>query len=128
MKPVLWLWLLLQAKLEDAWKDYPYFEPHPEGNLFGCKPLMTLISRKHTRVITNEDELVAMAKNMGFFVRVVQTEKHVPLAVVWKKLQESNLMVGVHGAAMTHFMFMRPNSTYVQVSMNKQHPCFVGSI
>lgn len=106
---------LSQKTLEEGWKDYPYFDPHPEGEKYGCKPLMTLISRAQTRVLTNEAAVIRLAQKLGFFVRIMKTERHFPLAEVWKNLQDSNLMVGVHGAAMTHFIFMRPNSTYIQV-------------
>lgn len=37
------------------------------------------------------------------------------LATIYKAISSSDVMVGVHGAAMTHFLFLEPNYTLVQV-------------
>uniref|UniRef100_A0A0A9D0F8 Uncharacterized protein n=1 Tax=Arundo donax TaxID=35708 RepID=A0A0A9D0F8_ARUDO len=34
---------------------------------------------------------------------------------MYRDLNASDVMVGVHGAAMTHFLFMRPGSVFIQV-------------
>ena len=34
---------------------------------------------------------------------------------MYRVLNGSDVMIGVHGAAMTHFLFMRPGSVFIQV-------------
>ncbi|KAE8098756.1 hypothetical protein FH972_016795 [Carpinus fangiana] len=36
-------------------------------------------------------------------------------ALIYRALNSSDAMVGVHGAAMTHFLFMRPGCVFIQV-------------
>ncbi|GFY96200.1 glycosyltransferase family 61 protein [Actinidia rufa] len=55
------------------------------------KPKLVILSRNGSRVITNEDLMVKMAEQIG------------------------DVMVGVHGAAMTHFLFLKPGSVFIQV-------------
>lgn len=79
------------------------------------KPRLVIVSRNGSRAITNEDLLVKMAERIGFFVHVLRPEKTTELAKIYRALNSSDLMIGVHGAAMTHFMFMRPGCVFIQV-------------
>jgi hypothetical protein len=46
---------------------------------------------------------------------VIRPERTTELAKVYRELNGSDAMVGVHGAAMTHFLFMRPGTVFIQV-------------
>ncbi|KAA8518155.1 hypothetical protein F0562_015629 [Nyssa sinensis] len=79
------------------------------------KPKMVILSRNGSRAITNEDSLVRMAKQIGFQVEVLRPEPTLELAKIYRVLNSSDVMVGVHGAAMTHFLFLKPGSVFIQV-------------
>jgi hypothetical protein len=79
------------------------------------RPKLTIVSRLTSRVIENEAELTAVATEVGFDVRVIQPERSTEMCKIYRELNSSDAMVGVHGAAMTHFLFMRPGKVFVQV-------------
>ncbi|XP_058738220.1 xylan glycosyltransferase MUCI21 [Vicia villosa] len=79
------------------------------------KPKLVIVSRSGSRAITNENLLVKMAEEIGFQVAVLKPQKTSELAKIYRVLNESDVMIGVHGAAMTHFMFMKPKSVFIQV-------------
>ncbi|CAI9099898.1 OLC1v1036786C1 [Oldenlandia corymbosa var. corymbosa] len=88
-----------------------------EGKLMlkKSKPSLAIISRKGSREITNENALVKMAEEIGFSVTVLRPEKTTELAKMYRVLNSSDVMIGVHGAAMTNFLFMKPDSIFVQI-------------
>ncbi|KAL9260684.1 Xylan glycosyltransferase MUCI21-like protein [Drosera capensis] len=79
------------------------------------KPLLTIMARKGSRAITNQDSVVRLAKEVGFEVNILSPKRTMELAKIYRALNSSDAMMGVHGAAMTHFMFMRPKSVFIQV-------------
>lgn len=79
------------------------------------KPKLVIVSRNGSRAVTNEDSLVKMAEQIGFFVEVLRPEPTTELAKIYRSLNSSDVMIGVHGAAMTHFLFMKPGSVFIQV-------------
>ncbi|KAM1992978.1 hypothetical protein ACFX16_009370 [Malus domestica] len=79
------------------------------------RPRLVIISRKGSRAITNEHLLVKMAEKIGFEVEVLRPNSGTELAMIYWVLNSSDVVIGVHGAAMTHFLFMRPGSVLIQV-------------
>ncbi|VAH42930.1 unnamed protein product [Triticum turgidum subsp. durum] len=79
------------------------------------RPKLVIVSRTGSRVIENEEELKALAADVGFDVRVVRPERSTEMCKIYRDLNASDAMVGVHGAAMTHFLFMRPGKVFIQV-------------
>ncbi|XP_065857372.1 xylan glycosyltransferase MUCI21-like [Euphorbia lathyris] len=79
------------------------------------RPKLVILSRNASRAITNEDLLVKMAEEIGFTVKVLRPDRTTELAKIYRELNSSEVMIGVHGAAMTHFLFMKPGSVFVQV-------------
>lgn len=79
------------------------------------RPKLVILSRNGSRAITNEDLLVKMAEEIGFRVDVLRPDRTTELAKIYWALNSSEVMVGVHGAAMTHFLFMKPGSVFIQV-------------
>lgn len=79
------------------------------------RPKLVILSRKGSRAITNEKMMVKMAEKIGFEVKVLRPDRTTELAKIYRELNGSDVMVGVHGAAMTHFLFMRPASIFIQI-------------
>ncbi|XP_078442701.1 xylan glycosyltransferase MUCI21-like [Wolffia australiana] len=78
-------------------------------------PKLAIISRNGSRGLENEDELVALCKEIGFEVQLLRPDKTTELAKMYRALNSSDVMFGVHGAAMTHLLFMRPGAVFIQV-------------
>ncbi|KAL6608012.1 hypothetical protein ACP70R_041075 [Stipagrostis hirtigluma subsp. patula] len=79
------------------------------------RPRLVIVSRNGSRAIENEAELARAAAGAGFRVAVLRPRQDTELAKMYRALNASDVMVGVHGAAMTHFLFMRPGSVFIQV-------------
>ncbi|KAL6657106.1 hypothetical protein ACP70R_004886 [Stipagrostis hirtigluma subsp. patula] len=79
------------------------------------RPRLVIVSRTGSRVIENEADVAAMAADVGFDVRVIRPDRTTELCKIYRELNASDAMVGVHGAAMTHFLFMRPGKVFIQV-------------
>ncbi|XVF07197.1 hypothetical protein REPUB_Repub06bG0117800 [Reevesia pubescens] len=79
------------------------------------RPKLVILSRNGSRAITNENILVKAAEEIGFQVHVLRPERTTELAKIYRALNSSDVMIGVHGAAMTHFLFMKPASVFIQV-------------
>ncbi|XP_058210363.1 xylan glycosyltransferase MUCI21-like isoform X1 [Rhododendron vialii] len=79
------------------------------------KPKLAILSRKGSRAITNEDLLVKMAEEIGFEVEVLRPDRRTELAKIYRVLNSSDVFVGVHGAGMTHLLFVRPSKVFIQV-------------
>ncbi|KAF8395809.1 hypothetical protein HHK36_019763 [Tetracentron sinense] len=79
------------------------------------KPKLVILSRNGSRAITNEDEIVQLGEEIGFQVEVFRPDRTTELAKIYRVLNSSDVMVGVHGAAMTHFLFMKPGTVFIQV-------------
>lgn len=79
------------------------------------KPKLAILSRHGSRAIINEDLLVKLGEKIGFQVEVVKPDRTTELAKIYRALNSSDVMIGVHGAAMTHFLFVRPSRVFIQV-------------
>ncbi|CAM8982847.1 unnamed protein product [Rhodiola kirilowii] len=79
------------------------------------KPKLVILSRNGSRAIINEGSMSEMAEKIGFEVQVLRPNPTTDLAKVYRALNSSDVMIGVHGAAMTHFLFMRPGTAFIQV-------------
>ncbi|XP_042512789.1 xylan glycosyltransferase MUCI21-like [Macadamia integrifolia] len=79
------------------------------------KPKLVIISRKGTRVITNQAALVKSAEEIGFQVEILLPTSTTELAKIYRVLNSSDVLIGVHGAGLTHLLFMRPGTVFIQV-------------
>ncbi|KAL0737500.1 hypothetical protein Bca4012_013710 [Brassica carinata] len=81
------------------------------------KPRLILVSRYGNvgRVILNEEKTREMLEDVGFEVIVFRPSKTTSLKEAYKLIKSSHGMVGVHGAALTHLLFLRPGSVLVQI-------------
>ncbi|XP_010258201.1 PREDICTED: protein O-linked-mannose beta-1,4-N-acetylglucosaminyltransferase 2-like [Nelumbo nucifera] len=82
-----------------------------------ARPRLVLVGRTGgvSRVILNQKEVVQLAKKIGFEVVVFKPTRYTSLSEAYKMINASHAMMGVHGAALTHFLFLRPGSVLVQV-------------
>lgn len=104
LKPSVFPTLKRPSKMRRKVQEHPF-----------KKPNLVIISRNGSRAITNENLLVKMAEKMGFQVQIMRPDSRTKLAEIYRALNSSDVMIGVHGAAMTHFLFMQPGSVFIQV-------------
>ncbi|XP_040373514.1 xylan glycosyltransferase MUCI21 [Rosa chinensis] len=81
------------------------------------RPRLVLASRNHAtgRRIVNQVQVVRLVKKVGFDVIVFEPKANNSLHESYALLNSSHAFVGVHGAALTHSLFLRPGSVFVQV-------------
>ncbi|KAH6768034.1 hypothetical protein C2S51_013370 [Perilla frutescens var. frutescens] len=78
-------------------------------------PTLVLISREKTRKFLNEDEIVAMIKELGFRVVVAQTKEASNLDKFANVINSCAVLVGAHGAGLTNELFLPAGAVMVQV-------------
>ncbi|KAJ0038796.1 hypothetical protein Pint_23551 [Pistacia integerrima] len=93
-------------------RNYPSKHKSP-----AARPRLVLASRKGSlgRVILNQAEVKRVAEEVGFDVIEFKPTPRTPLQEAYAVVNSSHVMVGVHGAALTHSLFLRPGSVLVQV-------------
>lgn len=81
------------------------------------KPKLVLVSRnvRVGRTILNLREVKKAAEELGFDVTIFEPEESTSLADSFRFIHACHAMVGVHGAALTHSLFLRPGSVLMQV-------------
>ncbi|KAJ0959845.1 hypothetical protein J5N97_000445 [Dioscorea zingiberensis] len=79
------------------------------------KPKMAIFIRNKSRVILNLREVVRACQRAGFQVQILNPKRTTPLSEIHAVLSSSQAMLAVHGAAVTHFLFMRPGSVLLQI-------------
>lgn len=79
------------------------------------KPKLAIFVRNKSRVIQNLKEIVKVCERTGFQVQILNPRRTTPLSEIYDALNSSDAMMAVHGAAMTHFLFMGQGKTVVQI-------------
>ncbi|CAN8266648.1 unnamed protein product [Cochlearia groenlandica] len=82
------------------------------------KPRLILMSRYGNnigRMILNEKDVKEMLEDIGFEVIIFRPSKTTSLREAYELVKSSHGMVGVHGAALTHLLFLRPGAVLVQI-------------
>lgn len=82
------------------------------------RPLLVLVIRRGnvSRVILNQEEVIKVAKEVGFNVHVLEPSRDSnSMASAYRLIHASHVMLGVHGAGLTHSLFLRQGSVLVQV-------------
>ncbi|KAJ1283042.1 hypothetical protein BS78_03G097600 [Paspalum vaginatum] len=72
------------------------------------RPRLGIVSRKGRRVIENQAAVARLAASVGFDVEVMETATGAPLSAVYASVSSFDALVGVHGADLTTFLFLRP--------------------
>lgn len=81
------------------------------------KPKLALVNRnaKVGRMILNLREVKKAAEELGFDVTIFEPKGSTSLADSFGFIHACHAMLGVHGAALTHSLFLRPGSVLMQV-------------
>ncbi|KAH9313916.1 hypothetical protein KI387_022543, partial [Taxus chinensis] len=79
------------------------------------KPRLVVLVRVGSRMILNLNEVVELAEQIGFNVTIWKPLRTTELKTTYRLLNFSHVLLGVHGAALTHLLFMRPGSVFIQV-------------
>lgn len=79
------------------------------------RPKLVIISRKRPRALLNQRNVKSLAQRIGFEVEILSPTSSMEMSHVFRILNACDMMLGVHGAAMTHLLFMRPGTTFMQV-------------
>ncbi|KAL6993881.1 protein O-GlcNAc transferase, partial [Sarracenia purpurea var. burkii] len=79
------------------------------------KPRLAFLNRRDTRKLLNEAEIRRAAEEVGFDVVVFEVAPKTPMRDLFTLLNGSHAMVGVHGAGLTHELFLRPGAVLVQI-------------
>ncbi|KAJ4807269.1 Glycosyltransferase family 61 protein [Rhynchospora pubera] len=79
------------------------------------KPLMVLLSRRNYRILLNEEEVINLAKDVGFRVEVVTPKEATQLQFIAELVHSSSVLFGVHGAGLTNMIFLQPGAVLLQV-------------
>ncbi|KAJ4794374.1 Glycosyltransferase family 61 protein [Rhynchospora pubera] len=79
------------------------------------KPLMVLISRRNSRTLLNEEEIINLAKEVGFRVEIATPKAMSDLQSIAELIHSCRVLLGVHGAGLTNMVFLSPGSVLVQV-------------
>ncbi|KAH0991370.1 hypothetical protein GBA52_002853 [Prunus armeniaca] len=97
--------------------DKAFGRNHHHSRASDSQPRLVLISRTGGvgREMLNQNEVKQAAEKVGFEVVVFVPSSTTDMHVAYNLLSKSHAMVGVHGAAMTHLLFMRPGSVFMQI-------------
>uniref|UniRef100_A0ACD5XM41 Uncharacterized protein n=1 Tax=Avena sativa TaxID=4498 RepID=A0ACD5XM41_AVESA len=87
----------------------------PANRSSGQRPRLLLLLRRRSRAITNEAEAIATAIEVGFEVVTAGPEKSRDMATFAKVVNSCDVMLGVHGAGLTNFVFLPNNGTVMQI-------------
>ncbi|KAI8528533.1 hypothetical protein RHMOL_Rhmol12G0155800 [Rhododendron molle] len=81
------------------------------------RPQLVLAGRKGAigRLIMNQAEVKKVAEEEGFDVIEFEPKYATSMRRAYELMSSSHAMIGVHGAALTHFLFLRPGSVLMQV-------------
>lgn len=66
-------------------------------------------------MILNQEDVVQAAEAVGFEVAVFTPSPSTSLREAYRLINGSHVLVGVHGAALTHLYFLRPKAVMIQV-------------
>ncbi|XP_010683379.3 xylan glycosyltransferase MUCI21-like [Beta vulgaris subsp. vulgaris] len=104
-----------RSLLEIAYSKCPVIPLVPP--LVAGKPRLVFMGRTGNvgRVILNQKEIIEATKKAGFDVVLFQPTKFTYLCDAYRLINASHGIIGVHGAALTHSLFLRPRSLFIQI-------------
>ncbi|KAJ0962772.1 hypothetical protein J5N97_027894 [Dioscorea zingiberensis] len=79
------------------------------------KPKLLFMTRKKSREILNEEEIVQMAMSLGFDVTTGEPRWRTPVSEFAQLVNSADVMVGVHGAGLTNMVFLPEDAVVIQV-------------
>ncbi|KAL8162277.1 hypothetical protein V2J09_013766, partial [Rumex salicifolius] len=102
-----------RALLEAGYRRCPAW---PAPKVKG-RPRLVVVSRAGLvgRVILNQEAVIRAAQEEGFEVFVFEPTPDTYLCQIYRLINSSHVVVGVHGAALTHSLFLPPKQTLIQI-------------
>ncbi|XP_027913036.1 alpha-1,3-arabinosyltransferase XAT3-like isoform X2 [Vigna unguiculata] len=81
------------------------------------RPRLVLLNRSggDGRLLLNMEEVKLEMQRVGFNVIVFEPTATTPLSKAFEVVGSSHAMVGIHGAALTHSLFLKPGCVLIQV-------------
>ncbi|KAI0531263.1 hypothetical protein KFK09_000816 [Dendrobium nobile] len=76
---------------------------------------LTILIRHHSRRLLNLPSILHLAHHSGFHTTLLSPKRSTPISHLHHSLSSSDALLAVHGAALTHLLFMRPGSVLIQV-------------
>ncbi|KAF3784889.1 hypothetical protein EJ110_NYTH27550 [Nymphaea thermarum] len=92
-----------------------YYHLHRRPMERELRPVMVMVVRNGSRNVQNQADVVGLAERVGFAVRTFTPTKVTDLNEAFRTINASHAMMGVHGAGLTHSLFLRPGSVLLQV-------------
>ncbi|KAF7828006.1 protein O-linked-mannose beta-1,4-N-acetylglucosaminyltransferase 2-like [Senna tora] len=103
--------------LSKAYNGENHHSPNILHHRPNSRPRLVLANRPLGvgRALLNLEEVKSEVKKVGFDLIMFEPTPKVPLHQSFGLINSSHVMVGVHGAALTHMLFLRPGAVFVQV-------------
>ncbi|CAI9787209.1 unnamed protein product [Fraxinus pennsylvanica] len=79
------------------------------------RPRLMIISRKRTRILTNDNEITSLARKMGFEVIVDEANLSTNLSRFAQIVNSCDVLMGIHGAGLTNMVFLPDNAVLIQI-------------
>ncbi|KAM2487723.1 hypothetical protein ACFX1W_039617 [Malus domestica] len=77
------------------------------------KPRLLIISRRSTRCFTNPRQITKMARSLGYKVTVMEADRNMSRTA--EVVNSCDVLMGVHGAALTNILFLPENAVLIQI-------------
>ncbi|XP_073281923.1 alpha-1,3-arabinosyltransferase XAT2-like isoform X2 [Primulina huaijiensis] len=81
----------------------------------GTRPRLMVITRKRTRILTNEGEITGMARNLGYEVVLAEATSFSDMSRFAQVVNSCDVLVGIHGAGLTNMVFLPDNAVLIQI-------------
>ncbi|XP_054825720.1 xylan glycosyltransferase MUCI21-like isoform X2 [Prosopis cineraria] len=113
--PTLKTYLHFRNTLHEAYNSHHDSSMSPKKPI--SQPRLVFASRKGTtgRMILNQRKAIQVMKEVGFDVVVFEPKKNTSLRESYALVSSCHALIGVHGAALTHSLFLRPGSMLMQI-------------
>jgi Glycosyltransferase 61 len=82
----------------------------------GKKPRLLMLLRKNTRSIINEDEVINLARDVGFEVVTADVETTIDFPRIAHIVNSCDVLMGIHGAGLANMLYLPTNGTVLQVT------------
>ncbi|XP_020097059.1 uncharacterized protein LOC109716148 [Ananas comosus] len=79
------------------------------------EPTVVLISRRNSRALLNEDEIIETAREIGFRVEIAAPKRMWKMESFAELVNGCGVLMGVHGAGLTNMVFLPPGAVLLQV-------------
>ncbi|XP_075504056.1 LOW QUALITY PROTEIN: alpha-1,3-arabinosyltransferase XAT2-like [Primulina tabacum] len=81
----------------------------------GTRPRLMVITRKRTRILTNEGEITGVARKLGYEVVLAEATSASNMSRFAQVVNSCDVLVGIHGAGLTNMVFLPDNAVLIQI-------------